>query len=170
MTRTKLATGLLALSLASIFTPSHAADCPLLKLAQLLVKMPKGLKAVEVPLEQIQSTEGGFWKVFVTSSGRTHSIERTDFGETGRWHTSLVLLNRQNVAIRNVMIRYREPIGSGRPVKIATRTATDYFVCGDTVYAPARASAPESAAEAMAEADRLRRSFFEANELAKYLK
>src|SRR5262245_6605458 len=109
----RLATGLLTVSLASLPVQSETLACPLSQLTQRLAETPKNLKTVEVPVAEVQSTEGGVWKVRLSPSGKVHSVQRIDYGETGLGETTLVPMDRQNVAIRDVMITYREPIGSG---------------------------------------------------------
>jgi hypothetical protein len=160
----------LTVSVTTLAGGSNAVACPLWKLAQELERSVKGLRIREIPVSGRQSLEGSVWKVVLLASGRLHSIQRFDYGETGQRQTYLVRMDRWNLAIRVVQWRYKEPIRADKRTEISERSSKDYFVCGDLIYAPLRADDSRNTTELVNEVSGLKRLFFDAKELAQYLR
>lgn len=111
---------------------------------------------------EIQSTEGGEWKIWQGADGATEEIARIDYGEMGRSEARLLVEGPNAYAITRTLYRYSVPIyveGS-----MTVRVETDiYMFCDGELLEPSEdfGSDPEYAASAEAA-----RAVFRAEEIA----
>jgi hypothetical protein len=80
------------------------------------------------------------------------------------------MIDKLNFAIRVAIEDYKEPIGIGKKIEVAKRSSTDYFICGDLIYAPIDIKASSSVSGVVHDVGALKKMFFDANEIAKYIR
>jgi len=160
-----------AISALTMATFGAAFGCSVVELAKKVHEPLQAYRKKEVEARKWHSAEGGAWHTYVTRNGRLHSIVRIDYGETGRSQTRASFLDAKDFGIEVVTERYAEPIGSGRPTRVVSRSSVVYFFCeaDGVIYLPVNASADDSVGE-LHEAKSLKSLFFDAGELAPYLK
>jgi len=132
-----------------------------------LMDAPLPLQAGETfDVAEVQSTEGGEWKVYFAPDGKTvQNLERHDYGEGGRWAARLIVSSPDAYAIRNTTYGYSAPNNVSGATTI--REETDIFIfCAGKLHLPEEEFGldPEyrkKAAEAL--------KTFDAPEVAKYV-
>lgn len=158
-----------ALGLLIVLTEQSAAACPVASLTAKLDQSLRKLTVRQVDVSERQSTEGGVWRIFLTRAGKVRLLQRSDYGETGQWQASLALTDRNNFVIRAVDTKYREPINAERTTIISSKTSREYVFRDDGSYVPAPLDAGDDPKQVGLSAESLKRMFFSAPEIAKYL-
>jgi len=161
------APGLIVIGILGCGDPTAA--CPLDRLTKIASESLKGLHRKEEGISEVISTEGGRWEIYHRRNGTLHSIVRTDLGETGRGEIRASFVTPDEFVIVATTVRYKMPIPN-KWAGISSTESTRYFFCRDLVYIPASLGDDASAAQALADAKELRSSFFDASEIASYLK
>ena len=154
MRLTLAAAALLGLSSAAL------AECPVPEIEKALNQPLDGLAMSEQPVEDIQSTEGGVWRVYRAADGSVQSIVRIDAGESGMGERRLGILSPSNYGIAVTRVDYLRHafIEEGGPNGTAKRTTEYFYFCGGKLHLP-----PEQfATQAMA-------GYAEAGEAAKQI-
>lgn len=140
------------LLLAAAATAS-AGECPVAGIEAILTAPLDGLKVTEREVTDIQSTEGGVWRVYSTADGTAHSIVRLDGGESGRGERRLGIVDGETYGIAVTRIDYLRHafIEEAGPNGTAKRTTEYFYYCGGTLYLPpANFATPDLAAYAAA--------------------
>ena len=112
-----------------------------------------GMKMTEREVTDIQSTEGGVWRIYTSADGKMHSILRLDGGESGMGERRLSIVNDAAYGITVTRVDYLRHafIDEGGPNGTAKRTADYFYVCGGKLYLPpADYATPDLAAYARA--------------------
>jgi hypothetical protein len=145
-----------------------AAACPGTRLPSLIAASSLGKLAAEFDVSEMQSAEGGSWRVFLgTKSGKPVNIVRTDFGETGRLETRMVIASPDAYAVIQTRYRYSSTIGDP-DMKTSVSERDEWMFCGGRLQAPkAVPSADLAGFELAAEAAR---TVFKAAEIGAYVK
>lgn len=105
-----------------------AADCPVPDIEKALTASLESLKMLEREVTDIQSTEGGVWRIYREADGRVNSVIRIDGGESGMGERRLSVVNRRTYGIAVTRVDYLRHafIEDAGPNGTAKRT-TDYF-------------------------------------------
>jgi hypothetical protein len=133
-----------------------SADCALDTITAALESPVDGLRLLERPVSDVQSAEGGEWRIYREPDGRVHSIIRIDAGESGRSETRLSMVNRQTYGIARTRVDYlRHAFIEDGPFGIARRTTEYFYYCDGKPHVPGQAAAvvdvityPKAAVEA----------------------
>ena len=144
-----------------------AAACPEAKITQVLREPFRRLKKKDVLAGDQRTAEGGVWDVWSHRKGALHSIVRTDYSETGKTEARLSFVNAKNYGILVTTERYEKPITERGPVRVQESVVNLYLFCGDQVIDRSPKPAGGRALEA---ARQQRAAFFDAKELAPYLR
>lgn len=133
---------------------------------------PALLERLDQPIEEqadetrevaeIQSAEGGEWKIWTTAAGGTAEVARIDYGEMGRSQTRLLIESEDAFAITRTLYRYSVPIFAEGSMTV--RVETDiYMVCDGKLLAPGEDFGVDPS---YAEAADAARAVFRAEEIA----
>lgn len=118
------------------------AGCPLDKIAAALDAPLAAMKPLEREVSDIQSTEGGLWRIYREKDGRVHTLARLDYGESGRSELRLSVVNRKTYGIAKTRIDYlHHAFSEDGPNADVRKTTEIYFFCDGKVYLPNRDSA-----------------------------
>lgn len=91
---------------------------------------------VALDVSEVQSTEGGEWKLWQGSDGSTDEVARIDYGEMGRLVTRLFMDGATDYGITQTRYTYSVPIYVEN--SITTRIETDIFLfCDGKLLLPA---------------------------------
>lgn len=115
-----------------------AGECPVTEIEAALTIPLAGLKMTEREVTDIQSTEGGVWRIYSASGGTVQSIVRVDGGESGMGERRLSIVNGKAYGITVTRVDYLRHafIEEGGPNGTAKRTTTYFYVCGGKLYLP----------------------------------
>jgi hypothetical protein len=118
--------------------PVTAADCALDKIETALAAPLDDLKQLDRDVTDVQSTEGGTWRIFREDDGRVHTIMRIDGGESGMSERRLSIVNRQTYGIAVIRVDYLRHafIENAGPNGTARRTTEYYYYCAGKLYVP----------------------------------
>jgi hypothetical protein len=119
------------------FAGPALADCDVDGIATALDAPLATLKPVEREVTDVQSTEGGVWRIYRERDGRLNSIVRIDGGESGMQETRLSVVNRKAYGIAATRVDYlHHAFIEGGPNGTAKRTTSYYNFCNGKVYVP----------------------------------
>lgn len=91
----------------------------------------------EIEVTDVQSTEGGVWRIYREPGGRLNTIIRIDAGESGMQETRLSVVNRAAYGIASTRVDYlRHAFVEDGPFGIARRTTDYYYFCDGKPYVP----------------------------------
>lgn len=153
--RTSLATALLL----ATATAALADECPVSKIEEALTAPLDHMKMTERSVTDIQSTEGGVWRIYAGPEGKVHTILRLDGGESGSSERRLSIMDGEAYGIAVTRIDYLRHafIEEAGPNGTAKRTTEFFYVCGGKVYLPpAQFATPDLEAYAQAGAAAIR--------------
>lgn len=126
-----------ALLLAAASSAATAGNCPVTKIESALTAPLTGMKMTERDVTDVQSTEGGVWRVY-KAKGKTHTIVRVDGGETGMGERRLSIVNGNAYGIAVTRVDYMRHafIEEGGPNGTAKRTTEYFYICDGKLYMP----------------------------------
>ncbi len=132
----RIATALLVLLMAT--ATAHAADCPVSRIEDALAAPLASLKLLERDVTDIQSTEGGVWRIYREADGRVNSIIRIDGGESGMGERRLSVVNRKTYGIAVTRVDYLRHafIEDAGPNGTAKRTTDYFYFCDGKLLLP----------------------------------
>lgn len=148
------------LTLASVFIIASAAaanaECPVSDIEKALAQPLPPMKMMEREVSDIQSTEGGVWRIYRGTSGNVHSIIRIDGGESGMGERRLSIVDGKAYGIAVTRVDYLRHafIDDAGPNGTAKRTTEYFYYCGGKLFLPpADFATPDLAAYAKAGAE-----------------
>lgn len=153
---------LAAAALLSLGTAA-LADCPVSDIERALAAPLDGLKKTERQVSDIQSTEGGVWRIYRDEGGSLQSIIRIDAGESGMGERRLSIVSpgAYGIAVARVDYLRHAFIDDAGPNGTAKRTTEFFYFCDGKLVVPrpeyammdidAYAKAGENAQKAMVE-------------------
>lgn len=129
---------LLAAAALLSFSTATLADCQVSQIEQALGASLAGLKSSERDVSDVQSTEGGVWRIFHGQNGKLQSILRIDGGESGMGERRLSIVNPQSYGIAVTRVDYLRHafIEDGGPNGTAKRTTEYFYFCGGKLLVP----------------------------------
>ena len=136
-----------------------AAECPVTAIEKTLAAPLQDMAMTEREVSDIQSTEGGVWRIYAGPEGKVHSIVRLDGGESGSSERRLSIVDGEAYGISVTRIDYLRHafIDEAGPNGTAKRTTEFFYVCGGKVYLPpAQFATPDLEAYAQAGAAAMR--------------
>ena len=115
------------------------ADCQVEPIEKALAMPLDGLKKVERQVTDIQSTEGGVWRIYRKKDGRLSSLVRLDGGESGMSERRLSVVGPDDYGISVTRVDYLRHafIDNAGPNGTAKRTTEFFYYCGGKLYVPA---------------------------------
>ena len=149
-----------AILLCCAASASSAAECAVSGIETALAAPLGGLKMTERTVSDIQSTEGGVWRIYKKPDGTLDTLIRIDGGESGMGETRLSIVSGSAYGIARTRVDYLRHafIEEGGPNGTAKRTTEYFYFCGGKLHLP-----PEQfATQAMA-------GYAEAGEAAKQI-
>ncbi len=132
----RIATALLVLLMVT--ATAHAADCPVSSIEDAVAAPLNSLKLLERDVTDIQSTEGGVWRIYREADGRVNSIIRIDGGESGMGERRLSVVNRKTYGIAVTRVDYLRHafIEDAGPNGTAKRTTDYFYFCDGKLLLP----------------------------------
>ena len=114
------------------------ADCPAGEIEKSLTASLEGMKSEERPVTDIQSTEGGIWRVYRGPNGALTTLLRLDGGESGMNERRLSVLNPSAYGISVTRVDYLRHafIDDAGPNATAGRRTEFFYYCGGRLYLP----------------------------------
>ncbi|WP_374333386.1 hypothetical protein [Aestuariivirga sp.] len=114
------------------------AGCPVGAIEKALGAPLDGLDKVEREVTDLQSTEGGAWRIFRNSDGQLVSLLRIDGGESGMSERRLSVLTPDAYGITVTRVDYLQHafIDNGGPNGTAKRTTEYFYYCDGKLYVP----------------------------------
>lgn len=114
------------------------AECPVSDIETALGTPLQTLKNTEKPVTDIQSTEGGVWRIYQRADGTLDTLIRIDGGESGMGETRLSIVNDGAYGIARTRVDYLRHafIDDAGPNGTAKRTTEYFYFCGGTLYLP----------------------------------
>lgn len=114
------------------------ADCPVDAIEKALGTPLDGLKKVERAVTDMQSTEGGVWRIYRKEDGRLATLVRIDAGESGmnEKRLSVVGPDAYGIAVTRVDYLRHAFIDNGGPNGTAKRTTEYFYFCNGKLYEP----------------------------------
>ena len=114
------------------------ADCPVEAIEKALGTSLDGLKKVERPVTDIQSTEGGVWRIYRKKDGRLATLVRLDGGESGMGERRLSVVSPDAYGISVTRVDYLRHafIDEAGPNGTAKRTTQYFYYCSGKLYVP----------------------------------
>lgn len=114
------------------------ADCPTGEIEKSLTASLEGMKSEERPVTDIQSTEGGIWRIYRGSDGALTTLLRLDGGESGMNERRLSVLNPSTYGISVTRVDYLRHafIEDAGPNATAGRRTEFFYYCGGKLYLP----------------------------------
>ena len=114
------------------------ADCPVGEIEKALAAPLDGLKKVEREVSDIQSTEGGIWRIFQTEDGGLVTLLRIDGGESGMGERRLSVVSPDAYGISVTRVDYLRHafLEEGGPNGTAKRTTEYFYYCGGKLHLP----------------------------------
>ena len=116
------------------------ADCPVDTIEKALGTPLDGLKKVERQVTDVQSTEGGVWRIYRKKDGRLSTLVRIDAGESGMNEKRLSVVNPDAYGIAVTRVDYLRHafIDNGGPNGTAKRTTEYFYFCEGKLFMPPR--------------------------------
>ena len=114
------------------------ADCPVSAIEKALGTPLEGLKKVERQVSDIQSTEGGVWRIYRKKDGRLNTLVRIDAGESGMSERRLSVVGPDAYGISVTRVDYLRHafLDDGGPNGTAKRTTEYFYFCDGKLYVP----------------------------------
>ena len=114
------------------------ADCPVGEIEKALAASLDGLKKVEREVSDIQSTEGGVWRIFQAEDGGLVTLLRIDGGESGMGERRLSVVSPDAYGISVTCVDYLRHafLEEGGPNGTAKRTTEYFYYCGGKLHLP----------------------------------
>lgn len=114
------------------------AECPVGDIEKLLSTSLDGVRMTEKPVTDIQSTEGGAWRIYGEAGGKFRAIVRIDAGESGMNEMRLVAVNARAYGISSTRVDYLRHafIDEAGPNGTARRTTQYFYYCDGKLYEP----------------------------------
>lgn len=114
------------------------ADCPVGDIEKALVASLDTLKKTETPVTDIQSTEGGVWRIYQRPDGALDTLIRIDAGESGMGETRLAIVSDGAYGITRTRVDYLRHafIDDAGPNGTAKRTTEYFYFCEGKLYLP----------------------------------
>ena len=114
------------------------AECAVGNIEQALGSPLDGLTKTEKPTTDIQSTEGGVWRIYQKADGSLSTLIRIDAGESGMGETRLAVVNADNYGIAQTRVDYLRHafIDGAGPNGTAKRTTEYFYFCDGKLYLP----------------------------------
>ena len=114
------------------------ADCPVDSIEKALAASLDGLKKVERQVTDVQSTEGGVWRIYRKKDGRLNSLIRLDGGESGMSERRLSVVSPDAYGITVTRVDYLRHafIDNAGPNGTAKRTTEYFYYCNGKLYVP----------------------------------
>ncbi|MFN0192545.1 MAG: hypothetical protein ACKVP5_11320 [Aestuariivirga sp.] len=161
----------LLIALLSLSRGTLAAECDLAAISEALDAPLVAMKATEVEVAEVQSTEGGVWEIYREKDGRLNTVIRIDAGEMGRSDTRLSVVDRAAWGISSTISEYNRHAFAegGGPLAVVKKITVYYFFCGGKLHTPP----PEwstTGDEYAAAAGGAKDTFFKAPEIAEFIK
>lgn len=115
-----------------------AAGCPVGDIEKALGSSLENLRKTEKPVTDIQSTEGGVWRIYQRPDGSLDTLIRIDAGESGMGETRLAIVNDGAYGITRTRVDYLRHafIDDAGPNGTAKRTTEFFYFCGGKLYLP----------------------------------
>lgn len=128
---------LAALLLLTLGTVARAA-CPVAEIEQALGQSLAAMKMTEREVSDIQSTEGGAWRIYHGRDGQVHSIVRLDGGESGMGERRLSIVDADAYGIAVTRVDYLRHafVDDAGPNGTAKRTTEYFYYCGGRLFLP----------------------------------
>lgn len=126
-----------ALLLASA-SLAAADECPVAEIEKALSGPLEDTAMTEREVSDIQSTEGGVWRIHRAEDGRVAGILRIDGGESGMSERRLgiVSANAYGIAVTRVDYLRHAFIDGGGPNGTAKRMTEYFYFCGGKLVVP----------------------------------
>lgn len=120
------------------FCGTALAECPVADIEKALNLPLDGLKMTEQEVEDIQSTEGGVWRIYRREDGNVQSIVRIDGGESGMSERRLGIHSMVDYGIAVTRVDYLRHafIEEGGPNGTVKRTTEYFYFCGGKLHLP----------------------------------
>jgi hypothetical protein len=114
------------------------ADCPVGEIEKALDAPLDGLVKVEREVSDIQSTEGGIWRIFQKEDGGLSSLVRIDGGESGMGQRRLSVVSPDAYGISVTRVDYLRHafLEEGGPNGTAKRTTEYFYFCDGKLHLP----------------------------------
>lgn len=114
------------------------ADCPVDRIEKALGTSLDGMKKVERPVTDIQSTEGGVWRIYRKKDGSLATLLRIDGGESGMGESRLSVVSPDAYGISVTRVDYLRHafIDDGGPNGTARRTTEFFYFCSGKLHVP----------------------------------
>ena len=130
---------IIAAALLLLPLPSAArAECPVSEIEKTLAAPLDALRKTEREVSDVQSTEGGLWRIYRGKGGKLAALVRVDGGESGMGERRLGVLrpDAYGIAVTRVdYLRHAFVDGAG-PNGTAKRTTEYFYYCGGKLYVP----------------------------------
>lgn len=125
------------------------AGCPVDAIEKSLSAPLDGLKKIERPVTNVQSTEGGVWRIYRTEDGQLAAILRIDAGESGMNEKRLGIVSAEAYGIAVTRVDYLRHafVDNGGPNGTAKRTTEYFYFCDGKLYEPPREYATRDSTE-----------------------
>ena len=138
----------LAMILAMGLAGPALAECPVGEIEKALTAPLEGLKMTQQPATDIQSTEGGVWRIYKGAAGKVETLIRLDGGESGMNEYRLSIVSPDAYGISAMRIDYLRHafVDNGGPNGTARRSTSFYYFCDGQLFLPP----PEFATAALA--------------------
>lgn len=120
-----------------ISSSTALADCDLNAISTALDASLDKMTPKEIDVTDVQSTEGGVWRIYREADGRLNTIIRIDAGESGMQETRLSVVNRNTYGIASTRVDYlRHAFIEEGPFGIARKTTDFYYFCDGKPHVP----------------------------------
>jgi len=128
----------IASTLMLSMTVAAKAGCDVTAIEGKLSAPLDGLQKTERQVRDIQSTEGGLWRIYRESDGRTHTVIRIDAGESGMSEMRLSILDERRYGITVTRVDYLRHafIDMEAPNGTARRSTQYFYFCDGAQYLP----------------------------------
>ncbi|MBL8906348.1 MAG: hypothetical protein JNM20_06705 [Rhizobiales bacterium] len=152
--------------------PAFAADCPLSRIEQALNASLDKMKPLEREVSDVQSTEGGTWRIYREKDGRVNTITRGDYGESGRGELRLSIVNRNTYGIAKTRIDYIRHafLEDQGPFAFHKVTTEYFFYCDGKLYLPGVTGATMDLDQYKKDGDEALAAFLSAKDVADFTK
>lgn len=126
------------LILTLTMTATAHADCPVDKIEKALNAPLDGLRKTEKPVSDVQSTEGGLWRIYRKKDGALTALVRIDGGESGMSERRLGVVAPDAYGITVTRVDYLRHafIDGAGPNGTAKRTTEYFYFCSGKLYVP----------------------------------
>lgn len=114
------------------------ADCPVDRIEKALGAPLDGLKKVERPVTDVQSTEGGVWRIYRRKDGSLSTLVRIDGGESGMNEKRLAVVSPDAYGIAATRVDYLRHafLPEGGPNGTAKRSTDYFYYCNGKLHLP----------------------------------